>query len=72
MKEKTKIIRENAVIINGYIYALIDDLKNDECLRCDLQEQCNEGEALICNVLFGDGRDKRFKLKGKIIGYAAE
>ena len=53
-------IPENAIIINGRIYVLVDDGEAEECSRCALQEQCNTS-SLLCELLDDAPQDKRFE-----------
>ena len=52
---------ENAVIIGGVVYELIDDDKRDECARCDLLEECAKITTTICAPVFGNTIGQRFK-----------
>jgi hypothetical protein len=52
---------ENAIIIGGKVYELVDDSEDDECLRCALEEECNNISGHICVMLFDDVIGKRFK-----------
>ena len=52
---------ENAVIIDGVVYELIDDDKRDECARCDLVEECAKTTTTMCAPVFGNTIGKRFK-----------
>lgn len=48
---------QNGIIINGVAYELIKDeiegKKDGECIRCALNELCNNKDDAICNFLFG-------------------
>ena len=52
---------ENAIIIGGKVYELVDDSEDDECLRCALKEECSNISGHICVMLFDDVIGKRFK-----------
>jgi hypothetical protein len=52
---------ENAIIINGRVYELIDDSEENECDRCALVVDCNEYREPICVNVFTDSQGKRFK-----------
>lgn len=59
-----KIILQNAIIINGKVYELVDN-KSDQtdCDICDLKKVCFEYyEEILCVDLFDDADDKTFKL----------
>ena len=55
---------ENAVIINGNVYELVDDNGGEdagsECNRCALRERC-KGYDSLCVALFDDVKGKRFE-----------
>ncbi len=51
---------ENAIIIGGKVYELVDDSEGDECERCELTI-CHIGKESICVMLFDDVIGKRFK-----------
>ena len=58
-----KIILQNAIIINGKVYELVDN-KSDQtdCDICDLKKVCFEYyEEILCVDLF-DSDGKTFKL----------
>lgn len=54
---------ENAIIIGGRVYELIDDREIDECQRCALLMTCRCGSECLCELLFEDENviNKRFK-----------
>ena len=56
---------ENAIIIGGKVYELVDDSEDDECERCELTicHICNES---ICVMLFDDVIGKRFKERNRL------
>lgn len=43
---------ENAIIIGGKVYELIDDDGVDECQRCALQKMCECFNETLCVPLF--------------------
>lgn len=51
---------ENAIIINGKVYELVEDLGEDECERCALGKCCTTDQA-FCVTVFNDAQNKRFK-----------
>lgn len=57
MKEMGQYRMQNGIIINGVEYELIKDeiegKKEGECIRCALNELCNNKDDAICNFLFG-------------------
>jgi hypothetical protein len=53
-------IPENAIILNGKVYVLVDDDQPEECHRCALREQCDKGGTLLCQLIDFDGQGKRF------------
>ncbi len=53
---------ENAILIGGRVYELIDDREADACQRCALLWACNKLDAAIC-LLFEDVSTKRFEEK---------
>ena len=44
---------ENAIIIGGKVYELVDDSEDDECERCELTI-CHISKESICVMLFDD------------------
>ena len=54
---------ENAIIIGGKVYELIDDREVDECQRCALLMSCGCCDECLCELLFEceDVFNKRFK-----------
>lgn len=52
---------ENAIIISGRCYELVNDTDGDECERCALSDQCNCNNNPLCLNLFGDAYNKRFE-----------
>ena len=50
---------ENAIIIGGKVYELVDDSEGDECERCALT-QCEGVHEPICCILFDEAERKRF------------
>ena len=52
---------ENAIIIGGSVYELIDDCEADECLRCALTGNCDCVNDPICVMVFADANRKRFE-----------
>lgn len=59
-----KKLPQNAIIINGKVYELVDN-KSDQtdCDICDLKKVCFEYyEEILCVDLFDDADDKTFKL----------
>ena len=52
---------QNAIIIGGTVYELVEDLGGDECERCALNDQCNCNSNPLCLNLFGDAYNKRFE-----------
>ena len=51
---------ENAIIINGKVYELVEDLGEDECERCALRKCCKTDQVL-CVTVFNEAQNKRFK-----------
>jgi hypothetical protein len=53
---------QNAVIINGTIYEMVDDNAGpdagSECNRCAIRERCSEP---VCVTLFDGGEGTRFE-----------
>ena len=60
-KIKNRMRINNAIIINGRVYELIDDSEENECDRCALVVDCNEYREPICVNVFTDSQGKRFK-----------
>lgn len=59
-----KKLPQNAIIINGKVYELVDN-KSDQtdCDICDLKKVCFEYyEEILCVDLFDDADGKTFKL----------
>ena len=52
---------ENAIIIGGRVYELIDDCEGDECDRCALAVDYDGYNNLICVTVFVDAEGKRFE-----------
>ena len=52
---------ENAIIIGGKVYELIDDREGDECDRCALAVDCDSRNDPICVTVFFDAEGKRFE-----------
>lgn len=52
---------ENAIIIGGNVYELIDDREGDECDRCALAVDCDSCNDPICVTVFVDAEGKRFE-----------
>ena len=52
---------ENAIIIGGKVYELIDDREGDECDRCALAVDCDSCTDPICVTVFVDAEGKRFE-----------
>ena len=50
---------ENAIIIGGRVYELIDDLDGDECDRCAFADNCDWHKP-HCVEVFGGGQQQRF------------
>ena len=61
MEEKTRI--DNAIIIGGKVYELIDDREGGECDRCALAVDCDSYRKPICVTVFVDAEGKRFERK---------
>lgn len=61
LKNRTRI--DNAIIIGGKVYELIDDREGDECERCALEVDCDSYRSPICVTVFGDAEGKRFERK---------
>lgn len=51
---------ENAIIINGRVYELVEDREGGECDRCALAVDCDCNHNPICVFVFGDADGKRF------------
>ena len=54
---------ENAIIIGGTVYELVDDNRPNECVYCDLINCCQKFSDCICAIIFDydDVVGKRFK-----------
>lgn len=54
---------ENAIIIGGRVYEMIDDRESDECQRCALIKKCECFNETLCVTLFENENliNKRFK-----------
>lgn len=52
---------ENAIIIGGSVYELIDDDGVDECQRCALLKMCEHFSGCLCVSLFENVVYKRFE-----------
>lgn len=52
---------ENAIIIGGTVYELIEDRGDDECQRCALLLTCEGFNKTLCVSLFADVISKRFE-----------
>lgn len=52
---------ENAIIIGGKVYELIDDCEGDECYRCAFTGNCDCINDPICVMVFDDANRKRFE-----------
>ena len=57
---------ENAIIIGGKVYELIDDCEGDECLRCAFTGNCDCINDPICVMVFDDANRKRFEERGEL------
>lgn len=55
-----KIDIQNAIIIGGRVYELVEDLDGDECDRCALSDQCNSNSNPLCLNIFCNAYNKRF------------
>ena len=64
LKNRTRI--DNAIIIGGNVYELIDDREGDECERCALAVDCDSYRSPICVTVFSDAEGKRFERKKDI------
>jgi hypothetical protein len=52
---------ENAIIIGGKVYELIDDYEGDECDLCAFTGNCDCINDPICVMVFDDANRKRFE-----------
>ena len=52
---------ENAIIINGKVYELVEDLGEDECERCALRDDCHYCADVLCVTVFSEVKNKRFE-----------
>ncbi len=56
-----KINIQNAIIIGGTVYELVEDCEGDECLRCAFTGNCDCINDPICVMVFDDANRKRFE-----------
>ncbi len=59
-RPKTKILKINAIILDGVVFELVKP-KIESCNKCDLDEFCNKFKEPLCDMLAGGDKGLIFK-----------